>query len=748
MLSLLLTALTLLLPSTALAQGAQAECLLGCSAGADYSADAWMLTQEEGPITVRFRLAFDPAEQKRTIKLYAGNPRQKAALTAYGPLEFSQDGTRYFASWQFSAQELGTESFILVLVSENRFGRDPELLLWRPVRIVTPGELAQQTSPPDPSTRWELDLRPWVLRAQTPAGALPRSTGEETTWWSLAGQESWTDLDLDGETSGLPGVGVQVSQPWPADAGSGDWKRDILDRAQGVEGHTVQFEDMQWTQQPDRVVEVSPSREGLTVRLVSYYASVSLWTNAQSREITAEEAGALGNKTYFAHETSAKLRNPDDPRFWSGYSRRDLSADPELLELLAKQLSDGRAVPGLPDIARGSGDLGDSEFQVGFYAQLNRWIPPADLSEVTVTPGIVAVDVVAARKGIGAPVTSGSAGQSDAQRQLAELMGGDGEARTLDLDAPPEGYFISPALAALGTRVGNVPLFQGKPRTAQRNPLAGLAAQFAIEQATAQAVDQAVETAASQEPALIFPGAARFVLSSTFRAGALMQEGPFMSQGKPKSMTPINGYTQYILKLTVAMEYEDRLVTSSEVLIPTKDSFSAETNIAEKPPNLMERVSGALGIPAWVIGLVVLGVLLIALLYSPLGQSMGGVVGVFTTLAEKVGGAAGKVSEAADKASGAVGGAADKVGGVADRAGAAASGAADKVGGVADRAGAGGGALSHADSLASGGGVHISAPASGAAMRVVIQVESEGKVVARTVVEVPGAPSTTPDGQG
>ena len=53
MLSLLVLALLTLLSPSAWAQSAHVECLVGCAAGGDSSADVWLLTKEGAPVTLR-----------------------------------------------------------------------------------------------------------------------------------------------------------------------------------------------------------------------------------------------------------------------------------------------------------------------------------------------------------------------------------------------------------------------------------------------------------------------------------------------------------------------------------------------------------------------------------------------------------------------------------------------------------------------------------------------------------------------
>ena len=556
-----------LAPMQTLAASLRVDCVEGClPRGTDPTVDLLLRADETGPITLRWEAAEDPSPGKETLRLSAGNPVLQDQIPDRGELSFVQVGALWQTSYTVPAEDLGRGTFLTVLVGKR--GGEEEILDWRAFRLLTRAERDRQEQGPDPSGAWSIDVRPAVLQATSGRGELPRSRGgDERVWWPIAQVGSDTsDLDLDGEHTGIPGLGIQVSTPWAAGVGATDWKQAILDKLTGVEGHTVRFGELRWVEKPDR--EIGPV-EGLgEVKLRHYYTLVTLFTNASLKTFDAKEVGGGGlfsNPTYFSHETSARLKHTRDLRFWASYSLREYGSDQRLLDLLRKKSRRDSTVPGLGRIQQDDGDGGSITYRAGFVARARPWAEPGGPSKLRA--GFVGVDVVAARAGYGGVQTEGSAGLSDLQKALCQVIRCGQEGRPLDLDQPPPGYEVAQPAAALATLSGSIAMSEGKPLLAQRAlPPAGPG------------------SAARLVPNL--PSLTRFALAANLRAGAVIRKG---SWGHARNLVPINSYAQYVLKLTVAMGPGTTMVTSDEAVMPSP----GELNVHAPLPR-------ARGLLAWV----------------------------------------------------------------------------------------------------------------------------------------------------
>jgi hypothetical protein len=542
----------------------------GCEpSGENRSLNLLLRRDRSVPITLTWSSATDPGAGKRTLLLYAGNPVQGDALQRRGELGFRSEGGAWKASADFRAEELGGGTFLAVVTSrprgegERADGENETIVDWRAFRLLTEEERKRKEAGPKAGSGWSVDVVPALLKAQSGHGDLPRNLGgDPAVWWSLSEAEGNTaDLDLDGEDTGLPGIGVQVSSPWHSRAGE-DWKAKVLEGLKGVEGHEVHFGGLEWIERPDREVTLSDSRK---LFLRSYYTVVTLHTAASVRSFDPKEVGSevsillrpFIDPTYFSHETTARLRHPKDPRFWASYSRRELGADRRLLGMLQRQLDDGGRVPGIAGFQRDDGDGGEATYSVGFLAQVRPWDEPGswfDPRKQRPRAGLVAVDIVAARAGVGGLATHGSGAASSALgRAWCKVVRCGASGDSIDLDRPPDGYDTTQVVASLGTLSGSVPLLQEVPRIAERDvPAAG-------------------QPAAPERPILrvdpvALPEKARFAVTAHLRAGALLQKG---SWGYVKNVVPIDAYAQLVVKLTVAMFPGAPMVDAGEATIPS-----------------------------------------------------------------------------------------------------------------------------------------------------------------------------------
>jgi hypothetical protein len=467
------------------------------------------------------------------------------AIEDRGELRFEPHGAAFVASRRFDGEELGRGTFLTVLVSGS--GHDDALLEWRALRLLTRAEQEREKEGPRRTGSWSVDVRPSVLQVSSGHGELPRSRGgDRRVWWSLTDTEGdTTDLDLDGDRTGVPGLGIQISDPWHAGLGQADWKQAILDELTGVRGHTVRFGELRWVERPDREV----SYGDVPVLLRNYYTLVTLYTNANYKSFDAEEAGGgsfLSKPTYFSHETSARLKTTKDPRFWASYSLREYGADANLLALLENHLNVEGSVRGLGPVQKDDGDGGSASYRAGFTVDVQPWEP--ELEGRKTRAGIVSLDVVAARAGYGGVVTGGSSGQSDIERALCQVIRCSSEEHSVDLDKPPSGYKVWQPAASLAMIDGNLPMIEGKPEFAQRDI----------------------------DPLKRLPGRTRFVLAAGLRAGALTRNA---SWGNVQNLIPINAYAQYVVKLTVATLPGTQILSTDEAIMPDPDELDVKAPV-------------------------------------------------------------------------------------------------------------------------------------------------------------------------
>lgn len=588
----------LALGAPALAQGLGFQCLRepadapSClDAGGDRSANLVVRKDVSTPVTFAWDLPSDPTAGKRTVRLFAGNPERSDALEDYGALAFAPFEGRWRARLEFPGSALGRGTFVLVALSQ---GKDHEEILdWRTLRLVTSDELEAQRACATPGAAWGVTVEPTLLSVQTGHGALPRSDGErERVWWCFAGREDTSDLDLDGAYNGAPGLGVHVSSVWQTR------EEDLADRLRdafgGAQGHRVHFGELAWIERPDTDVVMKDRRR---VVLRHFYTIVTLHTSASVRAFGADQVGSevnpllsfFGKKPrYFAHETSARLRHPDDPRFWASYDEREMGADPGRLRLLRRKVQQGTGIPGMPGIQTVDGDGGDTTYTVGFHVRVRPWDEPdEEVEKERFRAGLVAVDIVAARAGIGGLRTAGSGADSAVERAWCQVTRCSDPGKSLDLDRPPSGYQTTQPLAALGSMSGNLPLVLTEPRLGQR--AAGPDGRPAAVRLTVDPRD--------------LPQRARVAITAKLRAGALLQEE---SWGYVKNVIPIDSYAQFVLKLTVVQFPGAQLPSGNDPNAPTTSELQKETLTPEPT-----------GLVAWVkkhlFGLGVLAVLAVGL---------------------------------------------------------------------------------------------------------------------------------------
>lgn len=515
-----------------------ATCSAGCARPDGVKAVNLLFREDPGAdVTLTWEGAGDPAPKDGAVVLYAGKPTD---VTERGAIGFAPAGSGWRASRTFTASALGEGTFLTVLVT--RKGSDERILDWRAWRLVTRADLERRRKVPDPGSDLPLTVRPALLQARAGSRSLPPSEGgDRAPWWSFADLEGiHSDLDLDGDNTGIPGLGVQVSHPWSSRFGE-DARTAVkaeFDAAalEGLPaGKAFRFGDLVWTESADRPIALGPGEERLVLR--SYYTVVTLYTRASVATLDDAAVGAdhlLIDPTYFAHETSARLKHPDHPRFWASYSEREYCTNPKLLRLLAGQVKRGRNVPGLGAIQTDDGDGGTATYTVGLWARIRPWSEDGT-PQGPFTAGFVSVDVLAGRAGIGRPHSAGSVGNTFAEVPepilCKVLRCGSPSAKVLDLDKPPDGYRVWPPFASLST-------LQGALLTTEDPPVLG-------------------------ERALEFPPATRFGLVAELRAGALTENAWW---GHVRAFTPIDVWAQYVVRFTVAMKPADVIPGGAAVI--------------------------------------------------------------------------------------------------------------------------------------------------------------------------------------
>lgn len=552
--------------------------------GLNQTPDLIIRKGESSTVTIEWRATENPVPKGYKAILYAGNPSEQQSIPKKGSLKFKGTDKGWLASHLFHPDELGRESFItaVILHNVNSLNQGPEddeydneyyvpdlanqILDWRAFRLSTPEEQARRSSLPEPASAWSIDVRPAWLRINSGHGWLPRSRGNDRPiWWSLTDMEgNTTDLDLDGESTGVPGLTVQVSTPWNSRAEE-EQRSNIITKLTGVKGHLVKFGELQWFEEPNRAINTTE------VLLRYFYTVVTLYTNASVRSFSKKDVEisnplillGLLNPRFFSHETTARTKIPNDARFWSSYSEREYGTDPNLLELVRKHVNEHKSIPGLGPIQRVEGDGGNVFYHVGFYARVKPWQDAVPVNnKKQFSAGFVGLDVVAARAGHGGVIVTGSAGESEIKDIWRNIVSGKQSEKSLDLGKPPDGYSVAQPVAYLGTLSGNLPMIGSNPLLAERT---------AISRSN-------IRAGGSTALLPTLPNRTRFGVSANLRAGALIQKG---SLGYVNNIVPINSYAQFVVKMTVAMLSKDVIVANNDVVVPLPIEFSTHTETPE-----------------------------------------------------------------------------------------------------------------------------------------------------------------------
>ena len=544
------------------------ECVKGCEdQGLNQSVNLLLRKSESDPVVLRWVTIGNPEDKGIIFKVYAGNPMVQETIPDRGKLTFvATTNNQWEATKQFSKEELRGGTLLTVVTQRskeadpNDFGTSEDILDWRAFRLLTTAEKERKEKGVPPGGKGSLTVVPALLQASSGHGSLPPGQGrDKQPWWSLTEMDGNTsDLDLDGEYSGIPGLTIQVSSPWET-RGTDGWKEVVQKNLTGVTGHHIRFGNLEWREQPNRILTLGADKPVLELR--HYYTVVTLFTNASVKTFDDKEVRGghiLSSPTYFSHETSARLKHTDDPRFWASYSRREYSADKRLLRILARHVRRDESVPGLGTVQQDDGDGGPVTYTAGFYATVRPWESMPKQEQNSVHAGLVGVDVVAARAGIGGLVTEGSAGTSTLGRAWCQVVRCGESGHALDLDKPPSGYEVAPPVASVETLSGVLPMTEEVPGIAERGPLAS--------------------APTTPDALAALPTRVRFGISANLRSGALFQTAGLLGN-HVNDMKAINTYAQFVVKFTVAMVPNTQMVTTGEAIIPTQDQMKTRTSV-------------------------------------------------------------------------------------------------------------------------------------------------------------------------
>jgi hypothetical protein len=539
----------LLLPAAAWATTTVA-CLEGCrpATACEGNAGAFLLClpDRQSNLKLEWTVSDAPGPDEQ-LRVYAGNP-VRAEQIPVRAVTFTPAGGGVTGSFTFSPEDVGGGPFLVVTTLVK--GSSEKLLSWIPYRTSTPTETIHELEGPEPGSNWSIDVAPAFLQVSAGWRELPRTRDARTrTWFSLAQDSSLReDADLDGEMAGVAGLSIKPATPWAARE---NWKSRIEELIGDPDGHDVQFESLHWQESPDRVIENIPGTGPIVLR--SYYTVITLFTSASIANYTARDMGRSGSDRYFAHETSANLKQIDHPLLWASYSRNDYGADRRLLDLLREHYAQGRDSLELGSVQRVNGDGGPAVYRAAFTVRVQPW---AEEGTNVANPqaGVVGFDVLAVRTGMGGirvPKTS----ERGVQKTLCQAWGCKEEAglKSIDFNKPPKGWEVSAPQASTLSISGQVPIMDGVKSIASRDP------------------NRPHVTTLPK-----FPAKAQFALAASLRPGALVKRGGLFGR-RVDEMVPINSYAQYVVRMTVAMFPGQQLVANTSAIVASPSELDVVT---------------------------------------------------------------------------------------------------------------------------------------------------------------------------
>jgi hypothetical protein len=553
--SFLVPGAALLLPALSLA-AVSVDCAEGCRPVTACAGNAtpylFCLADRSSDVKLTWRVD-TPLTEGQSLQVYAGNPARSAGIPVRS-ITFTADQGAQVGSLTLKSDEVGIGALLLVTTLKSR---DRESILsWLPYRTSTEAETRESLGGTPPAGSWSVDVVPAFVQVSAAWRELPRTRDSRTrTWLSLTSDPMLaTDADLDGSVAGVPGLVMQVSAPWHARE---DWKSKLQEFLKIPEKHAVKFESLHWEEKPDRVIEGIPGAGPISLR--NYYTVVTLFTNASTATYAARDMGLSGNNRYFAHETSAALKQVDHPLLWASYAQNDYSSDNHLLKLLQEHVQNNGPSLELGPVQRVNGDGGPAVYRAAFKIRVRPWSDDTTGAIPQPTAGIVGVDVLAVRTGMGSikvPASNATGVQSESMCSLFNCGNDDGLA-SIDFNKPPKGWEVSPPQSSALSLSNQIPLLDGIRSVAERDP----------------------DSTSGVLPK--FPATAEFALAVSLQSGALVRRGGFLGR-RVDGIVPINSYAQYIVRFAVATFPGQEMVTTDTVVLPSADQIGVKTITPKK----------------------------------------------------------------------------------------------------------------------------------------------------------------------
>ncbi len=600
---------------TLCAVAASAETRVTCATGCiptpackgDASPNLLCLADRRSDVTLEWHID-RKLEKNEALRVYAGNPLAETSIPER-QVEFVQQADALTGRYTLSSDQLGKGPLLVVTTLAQ--GKKESLLSWIPFRTATPAETQVRLTDAPPASEWAVDIVPSFIQVSAGARELPRTQDATTlTWYSLAGmQRPITDVDLDGPTTGAPGLGIQAAQAWHA---RDDWRSEILQRLQLPSKHSVEVDQLKWDEMPDRTAQIPGVG---TVSLRNYYTVVTLFTNATVTNYSDKDLGRSGSKRYFAHETSAMLNPPSHPLLWASYTQSDYGSDRGLLDLLRQEVAASSGQLNLGPLQQISGDGGPPVYRVAFTVRARPWQDETTTGMRNPIAGIVGMDIVALRTGVGEVRIPAGKDTTGVTLDDCGVWKCEPGTALVNFHDPPSHTDIESWQVSAATPTGQAPMIREIGSIGQRGPDAG-------------------------EPSIPerFPPLARFAVGANLRAGALLQRSGWFDH-RVDNVIPINTYAQFVVRIAV-VTFPNIELTTTDTVIHTSPK-DLEVAIGPTIKNSFSKlirdwIRDHFGLSMTLLGLLAVGVLILLCVLIPGCQLLAAIVGFFTALINRI----------------------------------------------------------------------------------------------------------------
>ncbi|MER2514220.1 MAG: hypothetical protein ABTQ25_17690, partial [Nitrosomonas ureae] len=226
-------------------------------------------------------------------------------------------------------------------------------------------------------------------------------------------------------------------------------------------------------------------------------------------------------------------------------------------------------------------------------------------------------------------VTEGNAGTSTLERVWCKVIRCGESGAGLDLDEPPSGYQVTQPVASLATFSGELPMIQEVPEIAEKGLL------------PEQRTEAPTRGEKTPDALAALPTRVRFGISANLRAGALIQKEGLFSQ--VKNIVPVNTYAQFVVKFTVAMVPNTKMVMVGEAIMPLPVELTTRINmpkstglwawLTEYPIVWIAAVAGGVGL---ILAFVPGGITLLRSIMGVITQALQLIVDFMSILLKKV----------------------------------------------------------------------------------------------------------------